>query len=142
MPPNTSNDKTRVLILGAGGHGRVVLDILLQVDREPGGLTGQESALSGVRKAQVKLATYYLSRGETARARRIYDDMRFESRERLHTIHLELAELAEPEWWEITSRETNWDYLSELERKHLPEFFGWFRDQESLVAVSPREARQ
>lgn len=25
-----SNDKTRVLILGAGGHGRVVLDILLQ----------------------------------------------------------------------------------------------------------------
>jgi len=30
MRPNTSNDKTRVLILGAGGHGRVVLDILLQ----------------------------------------------------------------------------------------------------------------
>ena len=30
MRPNTSNDRKRVLILGAGGHGRVVLDILLQ----------------------------------------------------------------------------------------------------------------
>jgi sugar O-acyltransferase (sialic acid O-acetyltransferase NeuD family) len=33
MQPDTNNGKTRVLILGAGGHGRVVLDILLQAKR-------------------------------------------------------------------------------------------------------------
>jgi len=117
-----------------------MLDSLLQVDREPGGLTGQESALSGVRKAQVKLATFYLSCGDAERARRIYDDMKYESRERLRTIHLELAELADPEWWEITNRDTNWDYLSETQKQQLPVFFGWFRD-EGLVAISQQEAR-
>jgi hypothetical protein len=116
-----------------------LLDSLLQVDREPGGLTGQEQALSGVRKAQVKLATHYLSRGDAERARRIYEDMKHESRERLHTIQLELAELAGPEWWEITSRDTNWDYLSEAQKRQLPVFFGWFRD-EGLVAVPKQEA--
>jgi hypothetical protein len=116
-----------------------LLDLLLQVDREPGGLTGQESALRGVRKAQVKLGVYYLSCGEAERARRIYDDMKYESRERLRTIHLELAELADPEWWEITNRNTNWDYLSELEKEQLPVFFSWFRD-EGLAALPRQEA--
>jgi hypothetical protein len=116
-----------------------MLDSLLQVDREPGGLTGQESALSGVRKAQVKLATFYLSRGDTERARRIYEDMKFESRERLRTIWVELTELVEPEWWEITNRDTNWDYLSEAQKQQLPVFFGWFRD-EGLASVPQREA--
>ena len=66
--------------------------------------------------------------------------MKYESRERLRTIHLELAELADPEWWEITNRDTNWDYLTEVQKQQLPVFFGWFRD-EALVAVSPQEAR-
>ncbi len=116
-----------------------MLDTLLEVDREPGGLAGQESALSGVRKAQVKLATYYLSHGESEKARRIYDDMRHESQERLRTIHLELAALTEPEWWEITDMDTNWDYLTGPQKAQLPVFFGWFRE-ESLGAVLQREA--
>jgi hypothetical protein len=121
---------------GAPNHD-ALLDILLQVDREPGGLTGQESALRGVRKAQVKLATYYLSCGDIERARRIHEDMSCESRERLRTIHLELAELEEREWWEITNRDANWDYLSEAQKKELPVFFGWFRE-EALGGVPER----
>jgi hypothetical protein len=117
-----------------------MLDSLLQVDREPGGLTGQESALSGVRKAQVKLATHYLSCGDAEFARRIYQDMKYESRERLRTIRLELAELADSEWWEITNRDTNWDYLSDAQKQQLPVFFGWFREEEGLVAVGQPEA--
>lgn len=117
-----------------------LLDLLLQVDREPGGLTGQEWALSGVRKAQVKLATFYLSRGDAVRARRICDDMKHESRERLRKIHLELAELAESEWWEISSRDTNWDYLSDLEKQQLPVFFDWF-EEGGLAAIPERKAR-
>ena len=130
----------RVHAAGADNHD-AMLDILLQVDREPGGLTGQESALSGVRKAQLKLATYYLSRGDTERARRIFDDMKHESRERLRTIHLELADLADPEWWEITNREINWDYLPELQKRQLPVFFSWFRE-EGLSVVSQPKARR
>jgi hypothetical protein len=125
----------RVHAAGAENHD-AMLDILLQVDREPGGLTGQELALSGVRKAQVKLATHYLSCGDAERARRIYHDMRGESPERLRTIHLELAELADPEWWEITNRDTNWDYLSDVQKAQLPVFFSWFRD-EGLAAPAP-----
>jgi hypothetical protein len=124
---------------GAPNHD-ALLDILLQVDREPGGLTGQESALRGVRKAQVKLATHYLTRGDTERAHRIYEDMRYESRERLRTIHLELAELEEREWSEITNRDANWDYLSEAQKKELPVFFGWFRE-ETLTEVPERADR-
>ncbi len=136
-----AHDLTDMIILAhtAGAENQdAMLDILLQVDREPGGLTGQESALSGVRKAQVKLATYYLSHGDTERARRIFDDMKYESRERLRTIHLELAELAEPEWWEITNRDTNWDYLPEEQKQQLPVFFDWFY-QEDLAAL-PQQA--
>ena len=116
-----------------------MLDTLLEVDREPGGLTGQESALSGVRKAQVKIATYYLSCGDSERARRIYDDMRHESQERLRTIHLELAALTEPEWWEITDMDTNWDYLAHAQKAQLAVFFGWFRE-ERLTDLLQREA--
>ena len=36
---------------------------------------GQEQALKGVRKAQVKLATYYLHIGDTGRARRIWTEI-------------------------------------------------------------------
>jgi hypothetical protein len=124
----------------AGAHNQdAMLDTLLEVDREPGGLTGQEAALSGVRKAQVKLATHFLSCGNSERARRIYQDMKHESRERLGKIHLELAALTEPEWWEITDMDTNWDYLSEAQKAELSVFFGWF-EQEGLSAVDRREA--
>jgi hypothetical protein len=133
-----AHDLADMIILAhtAGAENQdAMLDILLQVDREPGGLTGQELALSGVRKAQAKLATYYLSRGDAERARRIFDDMKYESRERLRTIHLELAELTEPEWMEITNREMNWDYLPEVQKQQLPVFFGWFDDGD-LVDIS------
>jgi hypothetical protein len=138
-----AHDLADMIILAheAGAENQdAMLDILLQVDREPGGLTGQESALSGVRKAQLKLATHYLSRGDAGRARRIFEDMKYESRERLRTIHLELADLAEPEWWEITNREMNWDYLPELQKRQLPVFFSWFQE-EGLAVISKRNAR-
>jgi hypothetical protein len=138
-----AHDLADMIILAhtAGAENQdAMLDILLQVDREPGGLTGQESALSGVRKAQLKLATHYLSCGDAGRARRIFEDMKHESRERLRMIHLELADLAEPEWWEITNREMNWDYLPELQKRQLPVFFSWFRE-DSLSVVPHQEAR-
>ncbi len=46
----------------------------------------QEKALLGVRKAQVKLAAYYLAAGEEQKARRISRDMAGEPPERLRVI--------------------------------------------------------
>jgi hypothetical protein len=117
-----------------------LLDILLQVDREPSGLNGQDAALSGVRKAQVKLATHYLRCGDAEYARRIYDDMKHESWVRLRAIQIELAGLLDPEWWEITNSDENWDYLSDEQKKQLPVFFGWFQE-EAQVEAPLKEAR-
>ena len=48
--PNDAASPTRVLILGAGGHGRVVLDILLQARRcRPVGFLDNNAAIHGRR---------------------------------------------------------------------------------------------
>ncbi len=55
-----------------------MLSYFLELDR-PLRVSSQESALLGVRKAQVKLAAYYLTRGEDEKARRISRDMENEA---------------------------------------------------------------
>lgn len=110
---------------GAEQHDEI-LSIFLDVDREPEGHRSQETALRGVRKAQVKLACYYLASGETDLARRIYDDMSHENHGRLSSIREELENLATAEFWEVSDRGINFDYLDDARRAHLPEFFSWF----------------
>ncbi|MEY4581123.1 MAG: hypothetical protein RL701_5826, partial [Pseudomonadota bacterium] len=51
-----------------------ILRILLRVDKEGEG-AAQEQGLRGVRKAQVKLATFFLLRNEQRLARQVYSDM-------------------------------------------------------------------
>ncbi|MEY4577617.1 MAG: hypothetical protein RL701_2320, partial [Pseudomonadota bacterium] len=50
----------------------------------------QEQGLRGVRKAQVKLATFFLLRNEQRLARQVYSDMANENLERLALIRDEL----------------------------------------------------
>ncbi|MBN2801308.1 MAG: DUF2254 domain-containing protein [Deltaproteobacteria bacterium] len=114
--------------VGLESH-EAVLDVLLDVDREPDDSLAQESALRGVRKAQVKLAVYYLEHGELALARRIYEDMRAELPARLGSIHEELCSIVEREYWEVSDRGVNFDYLVPAHRTHLSTFFGWFPQQ-------------
>ena len=102
-----------------------LLSVFLQVDKESEGEV-QEAALRGVRKAQVKLATFFLARGDTPLARRVYNDMAGEEMRRLSSIREELLAVRSPEYWEITDRGANFDYISP-DRKHLLiEFFSWF----------------
>ncbi len=103
-----------------------LLETFLQLDREPDGGRHQEASLRGVRKAQIKLATFYLARGEDALARRIFDDMRHEARDRLASIRAELEEIDEPEFWEVSDRGNNFDWLPPARRALLPTFFAWF----------------
>jgi Predicted membrane protein (DUF2254) len=101
-----------------------ILNEFLELDRPPF-VRGQERALIGVRKAQVKLAAYYLASGQEDRARAIANDMRGEPRERLLTILLDLSDVENKDYWEIIDRGQNFEYMPAEQRAELPRFFRW-----------------
>lgn len=102
-----------------------LLRILLTIDEDAE--TGEhEVVLRGVRKAQVKLATYYLGRGAEAHARAIAADMKDEPVARLRHIREELLAATSRDFWEVIDRGTNFDFLDESRKAQLAVFFGWF----------------
>jgi hypothetical protein len=105
-------------------HDRL-LAVFLEIDREPE-TQAEEHALRGVRKAQAKLASYYLLHDQSARARRIYEDMASESPERLRSIRDEMLAITSKDFWEVVDRGTNFDYLSDERKVKLREFFAGF----------------
>jgi hypothetical protein len=122
--------------LAAPSHDRL-LAIFLEIDKEAE-TTAEEKALRGVRKAQAKLATFYLQRGEAAHARAIYEDMAQESPERLRSIRDELLAITSKHFWEIIDRGTNFDYIDDARKEKLREFFAQF---ESLAKLPPARQR-
>jgi hypothetical protein len=102
-----------------------LLRIFLDVDRESE-TADQEVTLRGVRKAQIKLATFYLLKGATALARQIYQDMEGEKPERLTSIREELAAITTKDFWEVIDRGSNFDYLEPARKQQLDTFFAWF----------------
>ncbi len=114
-----------------------LLQIFLQVDREYEGEEQPfEASLRGVRKAQVKLATYYLARDREDLARAIFDDMAGESKQRLISIKQEMHAVTEQYFWEIIDRGVNLDYLPEDQRPHLDTFFAWFENMPNRPTLS------
>ncbi len=99
-----------------------LLRAFLDLDRDSSE-RGQEQGLKGVRKAQVKLAAYYLSAGEAARAEHIRRDMETESRERLQAIRQELERVTSKDFWEIIDRGRNLEYLPPDQRDAMRRFF-------------------
>jgi len=112
-----------------------LLRIFLQVDKEGEGAS-REASLRGVRKAQVRLATYYLLHGDEAAAREVFRDMRDEQPARLASIRDEMLSVASPEFWEVTDRGTNFDYIPPERKQRLVEFFLWFGDTLAPPRVS------
>jgi hypothetical protein len=119
---------------------RDVLRIFLEVDKESESEI-QEASLRGVRKAQLKLATYYLLKGDEAAAREVHRDMLHEKPERLASIRDELLSIQSREFWEISDRGQNFDYLTPERKARMLQFFDWFGDvlpaRPSLVASVP-----
>lgn len=107
---------------------RDLLKIFLQVDRESESEI-QETSLRGVRKAQVKLATFYLLKGDEELAREVFHDMAGERPERLASIRSELLAIRSSEFWEISDRGVNFDYLPENRKRRMLQFFDWFGDR-------------
>ena len=83
----------------------------------------------GVRRAQVQLATFFLVRGESKRARYVFDDMVDEKTDRLRSIREELLTQSQPLFWELTDRGVNFAYLVPERRAKVSEFFEWFGDR-------------
>jgi len=99
-----------------------LLGIFLGVDKEAE--TGaEESTLRGVRKAQIKLATFYLAKGAGSHAERLSADMRGEKPERMASLRLELLAVSDREFWEVTDRGVNFDFLDKGRKEKLDEFF-------------------
>jgi hypothetical protein len=111
--------------LGADAEEKMV-EYFLELDR-PLAVRGQEKGLLGVRKAQVKLAAYYLLKGEKAKARLIADDMAHEPPERLSAIRAELERVTSKDFWEIIDRGRNFEYMPPQQRTKMAEFFAWLR---------------
>jgi len=108
---------------------RNLLSIFLEVDKESEKPHKYESTLRGVRKAQVKLATFYLVNGEEELAKMIYEDMKNETSFRLRSIKEELLSVVSKDFWEIIDRGTNFDYLEPKRKEKLDTFFSWFGDR-------------
>jgi hypothetical protein len=101
-----------------------MLDYFLELDR-PLRTKSQESALLGVRKAQVKLAAYYLTKGEDEKARLIFEDMQSEPIERLLQIKEQLENVTSKDFWEIIDRGRNFEYMPPRQRACMAKFFSW-----------------
>jgi hypothetical protein len=115
-------------------HDRL-LSIFLEIDKEAENVA-EEKALRGVRKAQAKLASYYLLRGHAAPARLIYEDMAEESPERLRSIRDEMLAVTSKQFWEVVDRGTNFDYIDDARKAKLKEFFAQFA---ALANLPPRD---
>jgi len=123
------------------GIENALLDVFLEVDPKTSEGDVQETSLRGVRKAQLKLATYYLSVGSEDLARRIWQDMREDTAERLRSIRDELMEVQAKDFWEISDRGGNFDYLPPERKEKLRIFFAWFRDTSGelkTISLDPR----
>jgi hypothetical protein len=103
---------------------RDMLDEFLELDR-PLSVRSQEKGLMGVRKAQVKLAAYYLLHGEEAKARLICRDMEQEPAERLLQIRQQLEGVSSKDFWEIIDRGRNFEFMPPAQRDCMQTFFSW-----------------
>jgi hypothetical protein len=101
-----------------------LLSKLLELDQEIREGSDEASLLS-VRRAQLQLATFFMSREDETHARRIIDDMKDESLERLEHVRKALMNEERTQYWEFTDRGVNFSYLAPERRPHLDTLFGW-----------------
>ncbi len=108
---------------GKGGPvDHAMLAMFLELD-QPLRARRQEAGLQGIRKAQLKLACYYLSVGADDRAQQIAFDMAGEDRTRLAAIREQLGKVETKEFWEIIDRGRNFEYMPPRQKAQMDRFF-------------------
>lgn len=113
-----------------------ILAEFLELDRPPF-VRGNDKALMGVRKAQAKLAAYYILTEQDERARSIANDMRDEPVERLAIIRRQLENVANKDFWEITDRGRNFEYMPPKQRACLEKYFSWLNVEAPAAEPKP-----
>lgn len=108
-----------------------MLAMFLELD-QPLRVKRQEAGLQGIRKAQIKLACYYLASGAVAEAQRIAADMAGEERSRLTAIRDQLERVTSKEFWEIIDRGRNFEYMPPRQKDQMPRFFALLDAADSL----------
>ena len=106
-----------------GRNESKMLDMFLELD-QPLNMKKQESGLQGIRKAQIKLACYYLLVGAEERAKQIATDMAGEDRDRLNALREQLTKVETKEFWEIIDRGRNFEYMPPKQKEQMEKFFG------------------
>ena len=99
-----------------------MLEEFLELDR-PLRVRSQEKGLLGVRKAQVKLAAYYLTQGEEEKAALIQKDVQEEPADRLIQIRRQLEGVKTKDFWEIIDRGRNFEFMPKAQRECMTTFF-------------------
>ena len=92
----------------------------------------------GVRKAQVKLAAYYLSQGAEKKARLIARDVEGEPPDRLLQIRKQLEGVTSKDFWEIIDRGRNFEFMPAEQREQLRTFFSWL----DIGSIAPKKREE
>lgn len=83
----------------------------------------QEQALSGVRRAQLQLTTFFLLHDDLDNAARLIDDLKAERMDRLLLLRRQIERAESSHYWELTPRDINFPYLPPERRALLAEVF-------------------
>ncbi|RLB50597.1 MAG: DUF2254 domain-containing protein, partial [Deltaproteobacteria bacterium] len=118
-----------------------ILATFLELDRETA-RRSQETALKGVRKAQAKLAAYYITADQRETARVIFHDMEHDPPERLNSIREELERVETKDFWEIIDRGRNFEYMPPEQKAAMRRFFTWFEGAESTASPKSPPAQE
>lgn len=113
-----------------------MLERFLELD-QPLHVQNQERVVLGVRKAQVKLAAYYLTAGSEDKARLIAEDMTGEKSEVLLRIRHELEQVEDKDFWEIIDRGRDFEFIPLEQRVQMAEFFSWLGINERVKPTRP-----
>jgi len=105
------------------GENRILHRLLDLDEQGPVGGRQQQRSLRGVRCAQTKLALYYLTAGEPAKARMIADDMRDMEIRELRELRADMIQTPPPHFWEAVDRGRILHYLTDAERAQFDAFF-------------------
>lgn len=107
------------------GESRILRQLLDLDEEGPAESHRQRRSLRGVRRAQTKLAMYFLSTGDEDKARMIAEDMRDMTPDALSMLRDDLLQAPPPHFWEIVDQGRNLHYLKDVERAQLDRFLGW-----------------
>jgi hypothetical protein len=122
---STANDLVQLIEDACAAESPVVDDLLamlLELDQEIKEESHEESLL-GVRRAQIRLATFFLRQQDNERAQRIIEDLRHERLERLERIRAQLLTDDRELFWELTDRGVSFYFLAHEQRPYLEPLF-------------------